>query len=294
MIELDVHTHLIPVVHERLASFAGVEWKADDQALVIDGHRVGIRSLFQPGKLIEWMDKRGIKRALVSIPPPAYRQELASTESLEWVNYLNEELLAIASTSNGRLGALYYLPLEHPGLLELLLESFDDRYDGIALAAGGHPDIVYSAAHYQPLWRRLDARKSFVFLHPGACGDTRLASFYLENLVGNPYETGVAAAHLVMAGVPSCYPGIRFCLAHAGGVFPMLCGRMEQGFDTSRPGIDLEQERPLQAARRFWADCIAHHPGALRLAREVMGEDKVVFGSDWPFPMGIDDPSKEA
>jgi aminocarboxymuconate-semialdehyde decarboxylase len=291
MIDLDVHTHLIPVNAERLTGIPGVRWLPEEQAMVIDGHRVGIKSLFQPQKLIDWMDRRGVQRALVSVPPPTYRQDLPPSDSLAWVNYLNEELLAIASASNGRLGALYYLPLEHPGLIEPLLESFDARFEGIALAAGGHPDIVYSEAHYQPLWQWLEARKSFVFMHPGACGDARLAPFYLENLVGNPYETGVAAAHLVMAGIPSRYPGIRFCLAHAGGVFPMLCGRMEQGFTTSRPGVDLEQERPLQAARRFWADCIAHHPGALRLAREVMGEDKVVFGSDWPFPMGIDDPS---
>ena len=120
------------------------------------------------------------------------------------------------------------------------------------------------------------------------CRDTRLAKFYLENLVGNPYETAVAAAHLVMAGVPSRFPRIRFCLAHAGGMFTTLVGRTQRGFDTLRPDVDLDVEPPLQAARRFYADCIAHHPATLRHAKEVLGEDKVLFGSDWPFPMGLD------
>jgi aminocarboxymuconate-semialdehyde decarboxylase len=48
---------------------------------------------------------------------------------------------------------------------------------------------------------------------------------------------------------------------------------------------------PLQAARRFYTDCIAHHPAALALARNVLGDDKVLFGSDWPFPMRIPEPS---
>lgn len=286
MIALDVHTHLIPIAAARLAALQGVQWIADEQVLVIDGHRVGLKSLFQPAKLIEWMDSRKVQRALISVPPPAYRQHLPPDASLQWVQYLNEELLSAACASGGRLGALYYLPLEHPSLVARLLERFDPRFEGVALAAGGHAGIAYSAAHYEPLWQWLDARNVFVFMHPGACGDARLSPFYLENLVGNPYETGVAAAHLVMAGIPARYPCIRFCLAHAGGIFPALCGRMEQGFATRRPGVDTEVERPLQAARRFWADCIAHHPGTLRLARDVLGEDKVLFGSDWPFPMG--------
>jgi len=292
MIALDVHTHLIPIKPERLAGFAGVAWQAREQTLVLDGRAVGIKRLFQPERLIQWMDQYDIQRALVSVPPPVYRQCLPQGQAIEWVRYLNEELLAVTQAYGQRLGALYYLPLEHPGALEMLMNECDERYEGIALAAGGHPDIVYSEAHYAPLWRWMDGRKSFAFIHPGTCGDPRFAPFYLENLVGNPYETGVAAAHLVMAGIPARHPGIRFCLAHAGGTFPALCGRLEQGFETRRPGVDLDLERPLQAARRFWCDCIAHHPSTLRLARDVLGEDKVLFGSDWPFPMGIDAPTQ--
>ena len=162
-------------------------------------------------------------------------------------------------------------------------------YEGLTLAAGGHPDILYSEVRYEPLWQWLDAKSTFVFLHPGTCADPRLAKFYLENLVGNPIETGVAAAHLVMTGVPSRYPRIRFALAHAGGIFTSLVGRMERGFDTSRPGVDQHVERPLQAARRFYVDDIAHNPGTLELARQIVGNDHVLYGSDWPFPMGHGD-----
>ena len=126
-------------------------------------------------------------------------------------------------------------------------------------------------------------------MHPAHCEDTRLAAFYLNNLIGNPMETGIAAAHLVMASVPSRYPDIRFCLAHAGGTFASLIGRMQRGLDTSRPGVNLEMEPPLQSARRFYVDCIAHHSGALELAKNVFGSSHVLYGSDWPFPMGLDD-----
>lgn len=292
-IALDVHTHLVPVDADRLAAFDGVTWLPADGAMLIDGHRLGLKSLFRPADLVAWMDRYGVTRALVSAPPPTYRPELGAEPALAWVRYLNTGLRDIAAASGGRLGALYHLPLEHPSLLPALLDELDDAWDGVALPAGGSPRIRYDDRALDPLWQRLDARAAFAFLHPGACGDTRLAEWYLENLVGNPYETAVAASHLVMAGVPARHPRIRFCLAHAGGAFPMLCGRLERGFDTRRPGIDLEVERPLQAARRFMADGICHHPAALRLAREVFGEDRVVFGSDWPFPMGIPEPAAD-
>ena len=287
MTDLDVHTHLAPINSPRLLGLTGVQWDESAQSLTLDGNALRVADLFHPRRLIDWMDKNGVRRAWVSIPPMLYRQRLSADHALAWCTYVNEELLTIARASAGRLTALYYLPLEHPALLPALQAKYDaTAYAGVAMVAGGHPDILMDDAKYDPLWAWLHALSASVFIHPGTCCDTRLARHYLENLVGNPVETGVAVAHLVMAGVPGRYPGIRFVLAHAGGVFPMLCGRLERGFDTRRPGVDLTVERPLQAARRFWVDGIAHHPAALAAARGVFGADHVLFGSDWPFPMG--------
>jgi aminocarboxymuconate-semialdehyde decarboxylase len=289
MIELDIHTHLAPINPSALAALNGVQWHAQDEVLVLDGHRLGVKDLFHVSRLLKRMDKHEVRRALVSIPPPLYRQNLSREDALAWARYVNEELLAIAAAHSDRLGAMFYIPLEFPSLFEDLQADFNNGdWEGVALAAGGHSNIVYSNPQYEPLWQWLDSKGVFAFMHPGKCEDTRLDPFYLNNLVGNPMETGVAAAHLVMAGVPSRYPDIRFCLAHAGGTFPTLVGRMQRGLVTSRPGINLEIEPPLQAAERFFVDCIAHHPGALELAKDVFGSSHILYGSDWPFPMGLD------
>ena len=290
MIELDVHAHLAPINPSALAKLTGVEWRAREETLVLDGHSLGIKDLFHPSRLLARMDKHQVRRALVSIPPPLYRQNLDRDDALAWARYVNGEMLAIAGANAPRLGATFYIPLEFPSLFEELQADFSKgAWEGVALAAGGHPEIVYSNAQYEPLWRWLDSKGVFVFMHPGRCADARLNCYYLDNLIGNPMETGVAAAHLVMASVPSRYPDIRFCLAHAGGTFPSLVGRMQRGLDTSRPGVDLQMEPPLQAARRFFADGIAHHPAALELAENVFGSSHIFYGSDWPFPMGPGD-----
>ncbi|GHE29160.1 amidohydrolase family protein [Streptomyces capitiformicae] len=42
--------------------------------------------------------------------------------------------------------------------------------------------------------------------------------------------------------------------------------------------------------RRFYVDCLAHDPAVVDLAVTTFGEDRMVLGSDWPFPMGTQDP----
>jgi aminocarboxymuconate-semialdehyde decarboxylase len=291
VIELDVHAHLAPIDPQRLASIRGASWDAAAEVLTLDGDRVAMRDLFHPERLLRWMDDHEVGRALVSIPPPLYRQGLSAADAQQWCAYANDGLAKIAQDSNGRLSALMYLPLEHPELALRLAKVYEPaRFGGFGAAAGGHAGILLSLPGYRPLWEALDRLQAFLFLHPGHCTDVRLEPFYLENLAGNPMETGVAAAHLVMAGIPASYPGIRFCLAHAGGTFPAICGRLQQGQAAARPGVPLDVEPPLQAARRLYADGIAHHPGALRLARDVFGDDHMFFGSDWPFAMGILEP----
>jgi len=289
---IDVHAHIAPINAPKLATLdEGVSWSAGQQRLTLDGHVIGIKDLFSPGRLLAWMDAQNIAQAWVSIPPPLYRQHLPEQPARAWVTYLNSALPEVLQPHQERLKALCYLPLEHPSIIETILADWrDGQYAGVALAAGGHADIVYSRKDYHPLWTFLQRHESFVFIHPGTCSDPRLAPFYLENLIGNPYETALAASHLVMAGVPQKYPHIRFCLAHAGGTFPCLCGRLQRGFLTRRPGVPVDEvEPPMQAARRFYADGIAHDDAALRLAQQVFGKDHILYGSDWPFPMGLKD-----
>jgi len=288
MIDVDVHAHLAPVNAARLATLPGVQWEQASESLMLDGHRIGMKALFHPERLIARMDAHGIRKSLISIPPPLYRQSLDAAAALVWTRYVNEEMSSIAAAHPGRFGALFYLPLENISLLETLRQDFiQGQFEGFALAAGGHPDIIYSSPDYADLWEWLQRERAFTFLHPGTCADTRLAKFYLENLVGNPVETGVAASHLVMAGIPARYPDIRFCLAHAGGIFGSLIGRLQRGFDTNRPNVNATFEGPVNAARRFYVDCIAHSPEALEHAKKIFGDSHVLYGSDWPFPMGL-------
>lgn len=286
----DVHAHLAPVNPSRIGEHAEVRLIGGNR-LEIDGHELGLAKLYRADLLIEWMDANDIDVALVSAPPPLYRQQLAEADSRSWTAYLNDGLAEIAARFPDRLKVLAHLPLEHPAVAaEEAACRRGPPYAGFSLAAGGTQTIHYADPALRPLWQVLNAQHSFAFLHPGACADGRLAAFYADNLLGNPYETAVAVAHLVFGGVLEDFPAIHFCLAHCGGVVPAVAGRWQRGFDTARPGVDTSRAPPARILRRFFVDCVAHDHGLLALAEQVFGEDRILFGSDWPFPMGLEKP----
>ena len=285
-IALDVHAHLIPVFPDRLGDIDGVDWR--DGKIWIDGHGVGIQALFNPENLISWMDRNGVERALVSAPPPAYRAELPATEAEPWCRYLNDGLFELCSAHADRLIALPHLPIEHPEVAAIIAERYAGHsLVGFSLGPGGVSQAVLSDPAFEDLWQVLNDNNCFVMIHPGSCCDGRLKSFYLENLLGNPHETSVAVAHLVFANVPRRYSNITFCLAHGGGNVPILAGRWQRGYDSDRPGINKNIDAPLQTLKRFYADSVVHNPEALALSESIFGEEHILFGSDWPFPMGL-------
>ena len=290
-IVLDVHAHLAPVEPDGLASIDGVTWDAAKQVLVVDGHAVGMKQLFDPPALVSWMDRNKVANAWVSIPPPLYRAHLQGDQARSWVRYANNGLSGIADRYADRLAPLPHLPLQAPDIaLEVAREWIARGHCRFGAPSGGTGELALSDKAYEPLWQALNDAGAFVFFHPGECADGRLTAFYLSNLLGNPYETAVAIGHLAFGGVFERFDKIRFCFAHGGGALPMLAGRFERGFETARPGIDTSLQPPKKVFRNVCVDCITHDPASLALAELTFGAQNILFGSDWPFPMGCIEP----
>lgn len=284
----DLHTHLAP----SLAAEPGIPGVArePDGRLRVDGHRVGLPGLYRPGDLAAWADGADLDAAVVSAPPPFFRQWLDLPEATTWVPALNAGILD-AVEGEDRLLPIAYLPLEHPTLAVAEAERLlaDDRWAGFCASAGGRSVSLADPA-LAPLWQLLNHRAALLMLHPGTSPDARLDEFYLSNLLGNPVETAVATAQLVFGDVLARHPRMRVLLVHCGGSVPGVVGRWDRGVDTDRPGLAALTERPSVQVRRCFADCLAHDPRVVDLAVEVFGADRIVLGSDWPFPMGTDDP----
>jgi aminocarboxymuconate-semialdehyde decarboxylase len=129
-----------------------------------------------------------------------------------------------------------------------------------------------------------------IFLHPvDTIGKDRTVRYYLKNLCGNPYDTGIAAAHLIFGGVLDTFPKLGFNLPHAGGTMPGLIGRWDHGTRV-RPELKHMKKPPSEYLRRFTYDAIGHDDRINMNLIRLVGADRVTLGSDYCFDMGLDDP----
>ena len=271
----DVHTHLIPPTVLSAAHRGEFGLSVDNGSLVVDGQRMSLQQLADPTALLHWIASQNLDGAVVSVPPALFRYDVG----VEWAELVNQGMRELATPQLRVLGHLPLLDRSAPAIAASL--ASEGVFSGFAL---GTP----SYAGLDPVWQVLQAVEAFTLIHPGHSHDKRLDSFYLSNLLGNPYETGVAAASLVFADVPGRYPGIRFCLCHGGGVTAALAGRWQRGMDTNRPGISPVSLPVREALRRFYVDDLVHDDAVLELVTKTFGADRVLAGSDWPFPMGAD------
>jgi aminocarboxymuconate-semialdehyde decarboxylase len=107
----------------------------------------------------------------------------------------------------------------------------------------------------------------------------------LNNLLGNPFDNAIAAAHLIFGGVLDRFPKLDVVLPHAGGAFPYLWGRLQRG-QKMRPETKIAKKPVRSYLRRFTYDTITHDPGALKYLVDTVGADRVCLGSDYCFDMG--------
>jgi aminocarboxymuconate-semialdehyde decarboxylase len=139
-----------------------------------------------------------------------------------------------------------------------------------------------------PFWAAAEELGAAVFIHPWDMElGGRNTKFWLPWLVGMPAETCHAVVCLIMGGVLERFPDLKVCFAHGAGSFPFTVGRIEHGYNC-RPDLcatDCEHP-PSYYLGKFYCDSITHDAKALEFLIDTMGEDKVVFGTDYPFPLG--------
>lgn len=143
---------------------------------------------------------------------------------------------------------------------------------------------------FEPLWATAEELGAFMVVHPNnVAGVDRLKSYYLQNLIGNPLDTTIAAASLYFGGVLDRHPKLNFVLVHGGGFTPYQAARWEHGWRVRpEPRVNIKTE-PKDIAKRFFYDTILHSAPVLEFMIGHVGADRVLLGSDYPYDMEMRD-----
>jgi aminocarboxymuconate-semialdehyde decarboxylase len=132
-----------------------------------------------------------------------------------------------------------------------------------------------------------------VFVHPWDMmgGPDRMKRWMMPWLVAMPAETQLGMLSLILSGALERIPEkLRICFAHGGGSFAYTLGRVDNAWK-HRDIVRQDCPRPpSEYARRFHTDAAVFDKGALKLLTDVMGTDRVMLGTDAPFPLGEQEP----
>ena len=145
---------------------------------------------------------------------------------------------------------------------------------------------------FRPFWAAVEAKGVPVILHPSGYPEgQRLVDYFLTNCIGNPLETMVATTRMIFSGLFEEHPDIKLVLLHGGGYLPFYAARADHTWKV-RPEtrVKIPDRPPSYYMKRFFYDTMVFQPLYLRHLVEIVGPDRVMIGTDFPFDMSETDP----
>src|SRR5262245_24761016 len=297
---VDIHAHFVPEAYLRLIEAEGephgmrLRPGPNGPMIVVGRAPIGpITAHYHDLDLrLKAMDAEGVGiHALSLMPPMVYWGD--SALGLRAARIGNDALAEAAREHPDRFVGLATLPLQDPeaALTEVERAVTELGCRGIYLGTNVRGKELTDPS-FLPVFERIHALRAPIFLHPlNVIGAQRLTSYYLHNLLGNPFDTAVAAANLIFSGLLDRFPKLEVCLPHAGGALPYLIGRLNHGWKV-RQECRTFKKRPSNYLRRFTYDTISHAPESLDYLIKLVGADRVMMGSDYCFDMGYERPVK--
>lgn len=224
---------------------------------------------------LAYMDQAGIQMQMLSYLPP----DLAK---LRKANDYAHELVKKNPTRFGNLVALPTNDTE-AALAEISRGKSELQADGFAVSAV-YRDVSLSDERTEPIWGQLNDMKATVFVHPNAYAGP--ANGRPAPLIEVAFETTRVVVDMLYKGIFRRYPGIKFVIAHSGGVLPMLSGRLALlGTEVWVPNpLGITQAEIKEQLGRLYVDTAATAETGLAPAAKMVGIDHIVYGDDCGVP----------
>jgi aminocarboxymuconate-semialdehyde decarboxylase len=301
MLKIDTHAHILPRDWPNLAEKYG-----DDRFPVIvhtdDRHRI-----YKDGKFFReiWPNtwdpelrvadyaKFGVQVQVISTVPVLFSYWAKASQALELHRHLNDHTAEICRSHPRHYAGIGTVPLQSPTLAIQELQRCVEQLGLSGVQIGSHVENWnLDAPELFPFFEAAADLGAAILVHPwDMMGRETMPKYWLPWLVGMPAEQSRAACCLILGGVLERLPDLRVCLAHGGGSFPYTIGRIEHGFRMRPDLVATDNARsPREYFDRLFFDSCVHDPQALRYLVDVAGIDRVMLGTDYPFPLGEQEP----
>jgi aminocarboxymuconate-semialdehyde decarboxylase len=296
---VDVHAHLVPKGWPELSAACGggsgwpwLRMDSERSAMLMVGEAefrpVGVEA-WDPAARLADLTADQVDLQVVSPTPLFFSYHRPARQALAAARIFNDLALECVAGAADRLVPFCQVPLQDPDAACAELDRcLAAGHAGVEI--GNHvgdrdlddPGVVTFLQHCA-------AAGAPVFVHPWDMpSGPRLDRWMARWLVGMPAETHLSILAMIMGGVFDRVPeSLRICFAHGGGSFPFWLGRADNAWHRRAEVVRGASSRPPSHYRnRFYVDTVVLGPAALRLLLDTLGEDRVVLGSDYPYPLG--------
>jgi len=240
-------------------------------------------------------DRDQVNVQVLSTVPVMFSYWAKPDHTLDLSRYLNDHIAQVVSENPKRFVGLGTLPMQAPELALLELRRCINDLGLVGIQIGSHiNDWNLDDPQLFPIFAEAERLGACIFVHPwDMMGKEQMPKYWLPWLVGMPAETCRAICCMIMGGIFERLPKLKVCFAHGGGSFPFTIGRIQHGFDV-RPDLCQTECKtsPSDFLGKFWVDSLVHDEKALKFVVETVGPNRMVLGSDYPFPLGEDVPGK--
>ncbi len=296
---VDCHAHLVPPdllaqIRKDAAKFPNVRQIEQDGALALafaggKPTRPVSKPLSDIPARLAWLAKNCIDKQVVGGWVDIFGYELPGAEGEAWARLTNEALLA-AAKAEPQFVPLATVPLGDGARAGAVLkDAIKAGFAGCMI--GTLPRGVGSTLDAKDLdafWQAADETGAVVHIHPSYdAGDVRVNDFGLANGLGRITDAAVAVARLMSAGHIAKYTNAKFFAPMGTAALPFVLGRLKRNHAIT-PGIG----DPVAALASIYTDTILHDVRVLKFVVEMMGTERLMMGSDMPFPIGDLEPLK--
>ena len=235
------------------------------------------------------MDQQKVDMEVLSVNPYWYGKPVDLAR--EMVRISNAEMADFCAKHADRFAGFAGLTLQAPeiAVAELDLAMKHQGLKGAAIG-GNVAGVDFADPKFHPVWAKAEELGATLFIHPQGTPqlNARLAgNGWLANTIGNPLDTTIALIKLILEGTLDRFPKLKVLAAHGGGYLPSYADRMDHACmvnpNECNPAITLKK-RPSEYMRDIWIDSLVFSDGAIRHLKAVCGADRIVLGSDYPFP----------
>ncbi|HEU4895526.1 MAG TPA: amidohydrolase family protein [Acidimicrobiia bacterium] len=302
MTTIDVHCHLAtPASRELIEPHRRPEYEPYEHHMGQDSRDHNkvmfpdiVEQLTDPAARIEHMDRMGVDVQGLATFVSEYFYWAPSAAAAESARIQNDNLAEAAAAQPDRF-ALFgaTVPLQD---VDLAIAEMDRAVDDLGfkgLQIGGTVDgHNLDEPRFRPFWAAVEAKGVPVILHPNGYPESqRFSDYFLVNCIGNPLETMVSVTRMIFSGLFEEHPGIKLVLLHGGGYLPFYSSRADHTWEV-RPEtrVKIPDRPPSDYMKMLHYDSMVFQPLYLRHLIEIVGPDRVMLGTDFPFDMGETDP----